>query len=62
MERTLEWKTSSYTNNENCVEVQMLESVVRVRDTKDRTRRPIEISRPAWRAFINAVDRNEFSA
>lgn len=53
------WRTSSYTNpnNNNCVEVGPTATAVGVRDTKDRARGHITISRAAWATFVRNVAR-----
>lgn len=47
------WVTSSYSNNAQqlCVEVSVA-PVVRVRDTKDRSRKGLAVSGRAWEGFI----------
>lgn len=53
------WRTSSYTNynNNNCVEVGPAPGVVGIRDTKNRARGHITISRAAWAMFVRDVAR-----
>lgn len=53
------WRTSSYTNagNNNCVEVGPTATAVGVRDTKDRARGHITVSRAAWATFVRNVAR-----
>ncbi|MFF3487293.1 DUF397 domain-containing protein [Streptomyces sp. NPDC002701] len=47
------WRTSSYTETQNCVEVADNDlTVVMVRDTKARGRGMIEIHRATWVAFV----------
>lgn len=49
------WHTSSYSNAEgNCVEASE-GSIVRVRDTKDRSRGHFAVSGAAWTAFITGL-------
>lgn len=53
------WRKSSYSqgNNNNCVEVGRATAVVGVRDTKDRARGHIVVTRTAWAAFVRGVAR-----
>ncbi|MFE7615274.1 DUF397 domain-containing protein [Streptomyces sp. NPDC057496] len=47
------WRTSSYTGTENCVEVADNDSVgVMVRDTKDRDRGIMVVRPAAWAKFV----------
>ncbi|WP_329030671.1 MULTISPECIES: DUF397 domain-containing protein [unclassified Streptomyces] len=47
------WRTSSYTGTENCVEVADNDSVgVMVRDTKDRSRGIVVVGPAAWTEFM----------
>ncbi|WP_019056636.1 DUF397 domain-containing protein [Streptomyces prunicolor] len=50
---TLNWRTSSYTGTENCVEVADNEpTMVMVRDTKERSRRAVAVQPVTWVAFV----------
>lgn len=50
---TPQWRTSSYTGTENCVEVADDDlDVVMVRDSKDRQGAVLVFSRASWRAFV----------
>lgn len=50
---TPNWRTSSYTETQNCVEVADNDpQKVLVRDTKARSRRTIEVQRATWTAFV----------
>ncbi|MER7174186.1 DUF397 domain-containing protein [Streptomyces mesophilus] len=50
------WRTSSYTGTENCVEVaDNHPSVVRVRDSKRREGLSLDISPASWQAFADYV-------
>jgi hypothetical protein len=53
------WFTSSYTNGTGaCVEVKFGDSIVLVRDSKDRrdTDRPIlTVAPPGWSTFLNTL-------
>jgi hypothetical protein len=56
------YRTSSYSNTDNCVEV-LLEpedGLVRVRDTKDRSRPPVAFPAPHWRMFVTSLQAGEF--
>ncbi|MFF7977332.1 DUF397 domain-containing protein [Streptomyces sp. NPDC007905] len=47
------WRTSSYTGTESCVEVADNDpKYVRVRDTKTRNRGVIAVQRAAWIKFV----------
>jgi hypothetical protein len=45
-----EWRTSSYSGKEDCVEV-ALGAVAQIRDTKDRSGGTLEISTRSWVAL-----------
>lgn len=49
------WRTSSYTQQQNCVEVADAPGVSAVRDTKNRDRGHLLFASPEWRAFIDSV-------
>jgi hypothetical protein len=50
---TPNWRTSSYTGTENCVEVADNDPKnVMVRDTKARNRRILAVQRDSWTAFV----------
>nr|WP_239009953.1 DUF397 domain-containing protein [Streptomyces sp. 769] len=50
------WHTSSYTKNENCVEVaDNNPSVIKVRDSKRRTGPVIDVAPTVWGAFLEHV-------
>lgn len=52
------WRTSSYTGTENCVEVADNDSkYVMVRDTKDRNRGILAVPRTAWTALVEHAKR-----
>jgi hypothetical protein len=46
-----EWRTSRYSERENCVEV-ALGPAAKIRDTKDRTGGTLEITTRSWDAFL----------
>ncbi|MFE7274480.1 DUF397 domain-containing protein [Streptomyces sp. NPDC057623] len=50
------WRTSTYTGTENCVEVadKDLKHVL-VRDTKERGRGLLAVQRSSWAAFVEHV-------
>ncbi|MGW2864245.1 DUF397 domain-containing protein [Streptomyces sp. NPDC001205] len=53
---TLNWRTSTYTKTDNCVEVADNDPTkIHVRDTKDRTVPEVVTSRRAWRVFTKFV-------
>ncbi|MFF7557982.1 DUF397 domain-containing protein [Streptomyces olivaceus] len=49
----LSWYKSSYSGSEgdNCVEVALRPGTVHVRDSKDRSIRPLAVTPTAWTAF-----------
>ncbi|PNG93432.1 DUF397 domain-containing protein [Streptomyces malaysiensis] len=50
------WRTSSYTRSDSCVEVADNDpNKVMVRDTKARHRGIVAVQRAAWRAFVEYV-------
>lgn len=53
------WRTSSYTDSGSaqCVEVGLAPGLVGIRDTKDRKRGHLEVSRTAWTTFVRSVRR-----
>lgn len=52
------WRTSSYSGGQGtCVEVAPLSQTVGVRDTKDRARGHLTVSRTAWTTFVRSVAR-----
>jgi hypothetical protein len=55
------WRTSSFSQTDNCVEVGRLDDLVLVRDSKDRSRGHL-VFRPAqWRAFLAGVVARDFA-
>jgi hypothetical protein len=59
-ERADLWRKSSYTSGSgNCVEVADLGDLVGVRDSKHPDGAVILVTRAAWRAFVDAVKRDE---
>jgi len=51
------WRKSSYSGGaqQDCVEVGVAPGTVGVRDTKDRERGHLEVSRTTWSAFVRHV-------
>ena len=50
------WRTSSYTGTENCVEVADNQpALVMARDTKDRSRGLLAVQPTTWVAFVEFV-------
>ena len=58
----LKWRKSSYSQNEECVEVAFSDSSVLVRDTKCRQHQPLSVRPAAWADFLCAVRSGEFPA
>ncbi|MFC5666624.1 DUF397 domain-containing protein [Kitasatospora misakiensis] len=58
------WRKSSYSNNGgNCVEIAPdLPGIVPVRDSKDPSGPVLTFPTSAWRAFVTAVQTDEFGA
>jgi hypothetical protein len=52
--------TRSYDNG-NCVEVRLVDGLVEVRDSKDRTGPVLRCTRTGWRDLLSAVGRDQFS-
>jgi hypothetical protein len=51
------WRTSTYTQKDNCVEVADAPGVSAVRDTKYRDHGHLAFQTPEWRAFVGSVKR-----
>lgn len=53
------WRKSSYSadTRPQCVEVGLAPGLVGIRDTKNHEAGHLEVSRPAWAAFIRRVSR-----
>lgn len=54
------WRTSSFTDGVQCVEVAMIGEEIAVRDTKDREGATLNFTRGEMRAFIQGVKAGEF--
>jgi hypothetical protein len=52
MEGQNSWRKSSYTTDNNCVEVAFSASEVGVRDSKQRTGATLEFGPGEWRTFL----------
>ena len=57
---TAEWRKSSLSEANGCVEVAVLDDGVAVRDSKDRNGRVLLFTRHEWTAFIGGVGAGEF--
>jgi hypothetical protein len=56
---TPNWRTSTYTGTENCVEVADNEpTTVMVRDTKERSRGTMAVQQITWVAFVEFAKRS----
>ncbi|HUZ24328.1 MAG TPA: DUF397 domain-containing protein [Streptosporangiaceae bacterium] len=56
-----QWRKSSYSGNSgNCVEVAITETVVGVRDSKDRDGPVLIFTTDEWRGFIRRLRNGEF--
>lgn len=49
------WRTSSYTQQQNCVEVADIPGLSAVRDTKNRDDGHLAFEAPEWRAFVDSI-------
>ncbi|TMR99777.1 DUF397 domain-containing protein [Nonomuraea basaltis] len=57
----LPWRTSSFSGNgASCVEVAITETVIKVRDTKDRAGGTLTFRPDEWEAFLAGVRHGEF--
>ncbi|MFG1921087.1 DUF397 domain-containing protein [Cryptosporangium sp. NPDC048952] len=54
------FRKSSYSTQDNCVEVALGVEVVRVRDTKDRDGGTLAVPSGSWRTFADACKAGEF--
>jgi hypothetical protein len=61
MPTTIIYKTSRFCTTGGCVEVALMpDSVVAVRDSKDRNKPPYFFSLEDWRTFVAKVKQGEF--
>lgn len=57
----LPWRTSTFSGNgASCVEVAITETVIKVRDTKDRAAGTLTFRPDEWEAFLVGVRHGEF--
>jgi hypothetical protein len=54
------WRTSTRSQDTNCVEVAYVDGEVLLRDTKDRESRTLAMTPDEWRAFVEGVKDGEF--
>lgn len=54
-------KSTASSGNGNCVEVALMEAVVAVRDTKDRSGPALVMPASGWRTFIDGAKSGEFN-
>ncbi|MFC0862242.1 DUF397 domain-containing protein [Sphaerimonospora cavernae] len=55
------WKKSTLSGDgQSCVEVAITDTVIGVRDTKDREGGTLVFNRDEWRAFLGGVRNGEF--
>lgn len=59
---TLNWKTSTRSNEGNCVEVATPPPVVMVRDSKDRQGPALAFSTAQWIDFVQGIKSGKFDA
>ena len=55
-----QWRTSTRSQDTNCVEVALIDGEVLVRDTKNREALTLAIAQGQWREFVEAVKGGEF--
>jgi hypothetical protein len=56
----IQYRKSTFSGGDCCVEIATPPGRVLVRDTKDRTRPPAAFSSAAWAAFVDSVREREF--
>ena len=56
------WRTSSFSDQNECVEVSISDDVVRVRNSRDRTRPFLAFEAADWSSFTAGIRRGEFAA
>lgn len=49
------WRTSSYSEKIDCVEVAPLPYATAIRDSKNRDDAELRVPRTTWRAFVHAI-------
>lgn len=55
-ENLAQWRKSTYSTNNDCVEVRMVSPTVDVRDTKDQGKGPeLSVRAEAWSAFVDGL-------
>jgi Domain of unknown function (DUF397) len=54
------WRTSTRSQDTNCVEVAYRAGAVLVRDTKDRAAAVVSVTPEGWRAFVAGIKAGEF--
>jgi hypothetical protein len=55
-----EWRKSSWSGHDGCVEVAFVEGGVAVRDSKDRSGSVLRFTAQEWEAFVGATRNGEF--
>lgn len=54
------WRTSTRSQDTNCVEVAYSGGAVLIRDTKDRAAAMVSVAPEDWRAFVDGIKAGEF--
>jgi hypothetical protein len=54
------WRKSSYSEAGSCIEVAHTDETVFVRDSKDRRRLPLFVSKLVWAAFLADIRSGKF--
>ena len=57
---SVEWRKSSFSGSNGCVEVAILDGAVAVRDAKDPAGPVLRFTRDEWAAFLAGVRDGEF--
>jgi hypothetical protein len=55
-----QWRTSTRSQDTNCVEIALIDGEVLVRDTKNRQALTLAIPLGQWREFVEAVKDGDF--
>ncbi|HEX7146839.1 MAG TPA: DUF397 domain-containing protein [Actinomycetota bacterium] len=56
------WRKSSYSGNEGCVEIAFMDGAIAVRDAKRRTGSILVFTLTEWEAFTRGVRDGEFDS
>jgi hypothetical protein len=56
----LTWRKSTFSGDDNCVEVALADEIVVVRNSKDPNGPCLELTCPEWTDFVRDLKRGEF--